>query len=125
MQGDARKCTAVRRDGAPCSAPALPSSAFCFAHDPTQQAALRESRAAGGRAKRRTERAAKLVPASLRPTLEAILAAVEECREGTISPQQASGMAALAGAACKLYDVGVLQERLGELEARVGVRRSA
>src|SRR5215212_3422973 len=40
-------CTARRKDGSGCQAPALPDSALCWSHDPRQAEAAREARAAG------------------------------------------------------------------------------
>ena len=113
MQRDATACNAVRRDGQPCRSPVVLPSGFCPLHDPERQAAVRS---AGGRAKSRGARLDRLVPASLKPTLGLLLTAIEEAYEGSLPPARASAMASLAGAAVRLYQVGVLEERLDKLE---------
>jgi hypothetical protein len=40
-------CTASRKDGSACRAPALPDSALCWSHDPRQADAAAQARAAG------------------------------------------------------------------------------
>ena len=40
-------CTARRKDGAPCRAPALPDSPLCWSHDPRQAEVAAQARAAG------------------------------------------------------------------------------
>lgn len=42
-------CTATRRDGTPCRAPALPDSELCWSHDPKQAEAAAVARSNGAR----------------------------------------------------------------------------
>src|SRR5947209_4859301 len=113
-------CRATRRDGQPCTAPVLGGGEYCFAHDPARQAERRAARERGGQHKATGARLGKLVPATLRPVLATLLAALDEVHgdgEGpTITPAQASAMASLAGAIVKVYQVGTLEERLAALE---------
>ncbi len=116
-----KHCQATRKDGQPCRAPALPSG-FCFAHDPAGAAERRAARERGGRNKARPRRLDRLVPATLKPVLATLLAALDEVRgeDGrppALTPAQASALASLAGAAVKVYQVGVLEERIAALEA--------
>jgi hypothetical protein len=113
-------CRATRKDGAPCTARALPELAYCFAHDPGRQDSLKASREKGGRGKATAARAGKLVPAVLRPVLDTLLAAVGEVKAGTLTTQQAGALSSLAGAIVKVYQVGTLEERLTALEAAQG-----
>ena len=117
MQGDARGCKALRRDGGPCRASAILPSGYCVMHDPERQEEAAGVRAAGGKAKSRARRLDRLVPASLKPTLALVLAAVEEAYDGSLPPARANAVATLAGAAVRLYQVGALEERLAALEA--------
>jgi len=117
VDADAPRCTALRKDGSPCTAPARPSTAWCWIHDPAGQDRLRETRAAGGRARGNSVRAGKLMPAKLRPVLDTLLDALSKVEDGGLTPQQASSMAAVAGAVVKVFQVGTLEERLAALEA--------
>jgi hypothetical protein len=44
----AHACQATTQDGAPCQAPALADSAFCWSHDPTKAEEADAARRAGG-----------------------------------------------------------------------------
>ena len=116
-----KQCTATRKDGRRCAAPAIPGGACCFAHAPELAEERRAARARGGRNRARAVRLDRLLPASLKPLLGQLLAAVEEVRgdeDGVgLTPAQAGAMAALAGAIVKVYGVGVIEERVAALEA--------
>ncbi len=116
---EARRCTATRRDGSHCAAPpsAIGENGFCWAHDPDKREARRAARAKGGRQRATSARAEKLLPSHMRPVLGAVLAAIRDVRAGAITPAQASAIASLAGAAVKVYQVGLLEERIADLEA--------
>ena len=108
-------CTGLRRDGQPCQAPAL-LGVHCFAHSPANASDRDAARRRGGRGKGRSERLGKLVPASLRPSLALLFTALDEVHRGELDPRAAGAMAALAGAITRLYQTGVLEERLAVLE---------
>ncbi len=103
-------------------------SGFCAAHDPGNVTAFREASARGGRGKATAKRVEKLVPATLRPTLDTLLRAVDEVKDGSLTPGQASAMASLAGAAVRVYMVADVEQRLAALEqaqeAQQGGRRA-
>ncbi len=119
MVVEARRCVAVRKDGSPCRALALPTSPddHCWAHDAANQAKVRQVRKAGGHGRASRARAEKLMPAKLRPVLDTLLDALGKVEDGSLTPQQASSMAAVAGAVLKVFQVGTLEERLAALEA--------
>ena len=109
-------CQATRKDAQPCTVRAITGSAWCFAHDPARAADRDEARCKGGRGKGRSERLGKLVPASVRPSLSLLFTALDEVHRGDLDPRAAGAMAALAGAITRLYQTGVLEERLAALE---------
>ena len=125
MQGDRTPCKATRRDGSPCRAPAVGEDGYCFMHSPRRQAELAGVRAAGGKAKSQTRRLDRLVPATLKPVLAALLGALDEVHDGQLAPAQAQAMASLASAAVKVYQVGALEERLAILEEELQREREA
>ncbi len=108
-------CQATTKGGARCKGVARPSG-FCFAHDPGLQDARRAGQARGGENKRTEARLTRLVPATLKPVLQKLMAGVDEVYDGTLEPRQASAMASLAGAIARLYEVASLEERLEALE---------
>lgn len=119
MVRDAAQCNATRRDGARCSSGIVLPSGFCAMHDPGRQADVARMRQAGGRGKATSVRAAKMLPAQLRPVFDLILTALDETHAGTLDPKVANALAALAGAACRLLTAGELEQRLRELETRL------
>ena len=48
-----RSCQARTQDGAPCQAPAMANSEFCFSHDPAKEGEADAARRAGGRQRAR------------------------------------------------------------------------
>ncbi len=112
-------CRGTRRDGTPCQAPpnTIGSSGYCWAHDPANAIARRETQAKGGRNKSTASRAEKLVPTVLRPVLDTLLVAVDDVKAGTLTTQQASALASLAGAIVRVYQAGIIEERVATLEA--------
>jgi hypothetical protein len=106
-----KQCVGTRKDGAPCTARVMGAGDYCFAHDPERVTQRREARAHGGRNRATRARLDRLVPATLRPMIGALLEALDEVHSGDLDPRQASAMAALAGAITRAYGVGVLEER--------------
>jgi hypothetical protein len=101
------------------------ASGFCPAHDPDRTEVNRAARARGGKGRARLARAERLVPTTLRPLLDSLLAAVEETRQGTLDPRTASAMAALAGAICRVYSAGVVEQQLADLQHQLDALKSA
>lgn len=84
---------------------------------------MRAARQAGGKAKATSARLSRLMPATLRPVLQTLLAALDETHGGDLEPPAANAMAALASAIVRVYGAGQLEERLEALEAAASVRR--
>ncbi len=108
-------CQATTKDRQPCRGVARPSG-FCFAHDPDLQQARHDGAARGGQGKSTTARLARLIPSSLRPTLETLFTALDEVHDGTLDPRQASAMASLASAIGRLYETASIEQRLEAIE---------
>lgn len=112
-----KRCAGSRKDGSRCTAPVMGSGAFCFAHNPQLAAEREAARKKGGANSAARARLERLVPATLRPMIGALIAAMGEVHEGTLDPKRATAMAALAGAVVRAYGVGVLDERVAALES--------
>jgi hypothetical protein len=121
-QGEASptSCTAMRRDGSPCHATALPGRPHCWAHDPENRDRARAAREAGGRGRSRVARAQKHVPTDLRRLVGKLTTAIEEVHAGRLEPRRAQAMASLAGALIRVYETGEMEARLDDLETRLG-----
>ncbi|MBM3943365.1 MAG: hypothetical protein FJ316_10685 [SAR202 cluster bacterium] len=112
------RCAATRKDGAPCRGQAIDGT-FCLAHSPAYQERMAEARKKGGHGKSRANRAEKLMPAHLRPVYNLLAQALIQVFQGGLAPQQASAMAALAGAMVKVLTAGELEDRLRTLEGKM------
>jgi len=108
-----QRCSSIRKDGQPCRAWAN-TSGFCVGHSPGSA----EARRRGGYNSSKRARADKLLPLRLKPILESLEAALVEVHSGVLDHRKASAMAALAGAITKVYESGLLEERLTALEER-------
>ena len=112
------RCTATRKDGQPCRVPAVAGTERCFAHSEQTAALRREARRRGGRNSARTVRAARLVPSTLRPVLALLLDTLDDVHGGKLPAAQANAVATVAGAVVKVYQAGLLEERISALEQR-------
>ncbi len=119
------RCKATTKSGEPCSARTLPGSEWCFAHDPHRIIDIAEARRKGGQAKSNKARARKamvdgaLSPAELEGLIGVTLRAV---LYGNKEPAIGNAIANLVRAAVVVRDAVAVDERLAELERRVGSR---
>jgi len=109
-------CQATRRDGNPCTAPATRDEKWCVGHDPNLEEIRQAARAKGGRHTSNAERAAKLLPARLRPLVDKLEEAINQVHAGTLAPAKGTAMAALSNALVRVFQCGELEERLRRLE---------
>ena len=112
-----KQCTARRRDGQRCMAPALGAGEFCYAHDPDRARERAEARSKGGRNKATIIRLRGLVPPRLVTVYETLETALAEVHDGTLEPRQAMAMASLARAMVATLQVGELEQRVRDLES--------
>ena len=113
-------CTAVRKDGQPCSVRVLVDGSHCFAHAPDRQQARAEARRRGGQNRSAAVRLRGLVPPRLVPVFDRLEAALAETHAGDLDPKTATAMAALARAMVAVLQAGELEERLRKLEEGAG-----
>lgn len=106
------RCRAMRRDNQPCKGTAI-ANGLCFAHQPEAG----EWRVKGGQASSNAARSIKAMPERLKPVAELLSVAMARTFNGTLKPQQATAIAALASAFCRVVQTGELEERLRTLEA--------
>lgn len=126
MLASSSQCAGVRKDGSPCKGQPLPTSRYCWAHDPANQERVLAARSAGGKARASARRAEKLLPGVLRPVLDKLLKALDEVHDGDLAARQGEVLASLAGAIVRVYEVGALEERLSAVEEAsrdAGLRR--
>jgi hypothetical protein len=104
------QCTAVKRNGEPCTLPANGPQGLCWAHDPKNAERRRKGAARGGRAKANREL----------PTIKALL---EDLTERVLSGELETGPAAVANQLINTRLRAIEQERKNkvteELESRI------
>lgn len=120
-QAEPQRCAALKKDGSLCQAKAVGGTDYCIGHQPDSQAA----RSRGGTATRKSEKALRLLPARLRPIADIIARAIEDVRDGELTPQQGQAMASLAGALTRVIQAGELEERMRSIESRLKEERAA
>lgn len=108
------RCRAIRRDNQPCKGTAI-ANGLCFAHQPQAE----EWRVKGGQASSNAARSMKAMPERLRPVAELLSVSMVRTFAGTLKPQQATAIAALASAYVRVIQTGELEERLRALETAV------
>ena len=111
-------CKALRTDGTPCQGTAR-ASGYCWAHDPALAEQRKAGAVRGGKNKAKIARLERMMPQDLIPVFTALKASLYKVYQGTLDPRQATAMAAVAGAMCKVLETGELVARLDELEERL------
>ena len=87
MATEPNRCTAKRKDGGDCQAPAL-EDGYCFAHSPSRKAERDEARRRGGKNSAKVIRLRGLVPPRLTGIYDKLEAAFDEVHDGaTFSPR--------------------------------------
>ncbi len=117
------RCLATKSNGRPCQAPPS-ASGYCFAHDPQLRAKTAEARKQGGRNSSNTARARKRMGAELQDIVKMVEAALGGVYKGSLTPQQGSALASLAGAWLRLHEMAEVEGRIEELEARLETRQA-
>jgi len=121
------QCEFKKTNGQRCRAPALTGSKLCFFHDPAEAAKRKEAQSAGGLASsegRSTWEWEHVEPMALK-TIEDIIRLVteqlNELRGLEPSPRKATSLFYGVNVLVRLYEVLVLDRRLTEIEAFLGV----
>jgi hypothetical protein len=113
------RCKAKRKDGAPCQGPAT-SSGYCIAHDPRAAA----WRVMGGHASRKAERASKLLPARMEPTITLLEKTLSELYYCKMPIKLGEAMAQVGTVLVRVLQSAELGERVHDLEQEVRALRS-
>ncbi len=125
LKAGKRPCQAKTADGSGCQAAALPSSDFCFFHDPDRVDERRQANAAGGRnGKMKTlDGAPDIKVESCRDVVRLISDTINQVRRGELDPRVANAIGYLANVLIKAAEQGDTEKRLEDLEAAVKTNR--
>ncbi len=113
------RCKSKTRNGEPCRGFAM-ADGYCFSHSPALEKKRLEARAKGGKNSARAARLKRLVPPRLIPVFDRLEKALVEVHDGELESKQATAMAALARAMVAVLTSGELEERVRDLETRIG-----
>ena len=120
-QGETKTlCKASKKDGTPCSVPALPGSDYCFFHDPSRADERREAQVQGGRQNRLKtlpEDAPDVKIANCQDVMSLLSETINQARKGRIDPRTANAVGYLANIFLKATEQGEMEKRIAELEA--------
>src|SRR5258708_3197576 len=111
-QANRARCRALKRDGQPCSAPAV-RNGLCIGHQGEDNRAWSVK---GGKATSHRERSAKLLPSRLRPIVDGLEAAFYAVQRGQLEPRAGAALASIASAIVRVFQAGELGERVRALE---------
>jgi len=121
------QCQFEKADGQRCGAPALTGSKLCFFHDPHQAPKRREAQSAGGLASSQGRSPSEWNPVeplaldTIEGTLQLVTEQLNELRGLEPSPRKGTAIFYGVGLLVRLYEVLVLDRRLVEIEAFLGV----
>jgi len=108
------QCTAIKRNGEPCTLPANGSHGLCWAHDPKNAEKRRKGASRGGKAKANRELPA--IKASIRATIDGVLAGEVERGVAAVAFQGFNSLLKAVEVERRLREQDELLERLGALE---------
>ena len=118
-----QQCKGTNKLGEQCNGKALPESEFCIAHDPAKIVAITEARRKGGQARSNRAKARReLSNAAMTPGEIAgvVAVAIRGVLSGKQSPGVGSAIAALSRAALEAGKASDLEQRMAEIERRLG-----
>jgi hypothetical protein len=119
------RCQALRKDGTPCRAAALPGETLCWVHSPTTAEARREACQAGGRTRlhRRatlTGEVPNIVFHGTQDVLDLLADTASQCRRGELDCKVSNCLGYLASVALRALSEGETERRLEALEEQLG-----
>jgi hypothetical protein len=119
-------CQAKKTNGAKCQAAALPSTDFCFFHDPDQADKRRASQSFGGSQNRMTtldDDAPDVTVRNCEDVVKLMGETINHVRKGQLDPRIANAVGYLAAILIKAAEQGDMEKRIADIEALVKNRR--
>ncbi len=115
-----QRCLGTTANGAPCKGRPL-DDGYCFAHSPSLQGQLAESRRQGGRNRSKVARAQKLMPRDMKDVQSILLELIRDVHgsEEMDLRTRAVTISTLAGSYVKVHEAGELAIEVQELRERL------
>ena len=116
----ADQCTAVKRNGEPCTLPANGPQGLCWAHDPANAEKRRRGASRGGRAK--ANRELPTIKALLEDLTDQVLAGDLETSKAAVANQLINTRLRAIEVERKIREAEEIEERLAALERSIRPR---
>jgi len=116
----ADQCTAVKRNGEPCTLPANGPQGLCWAHDPANAEKRRRGASRGGRAK--ANRELPTIKALLEDLTDQVLAGDLETSKAAVANQLINTRLRAIEVERKIREAEEIEERLAALERSITPR---
>ncbi len=120
-----RQCAAITQSGKRCPNYAVQDSDKCVAHEPRMKEKVAAGRLKGGRGKANAVRARKAIPADLRDVSDVLLQAIRDVESGELYTPKATALATLSRAYVAVYEAGLIESKIQELEDRIAAKVQA
>jgi hypothetical protein len=125
MKPPKKPCQAKKPDGSDCRTAALPSSDFCFFHDPGQADKRRAAQSFGGsqnRMKTLDASAPDVKVADNQDVVKLLSETINQVRKGQLDPRVANAVGYLSAILIRAVDQGATEKRIAEIEALLNNR---
>jgi hypothetical protein len=113
-----RLCTAIKRDGNPCTLPSNGSDGLCWAHDPKNQEKRRRGQSRGGRSK--PNREIQAIKQRLSDLADGVLSGTHDRADAAVAGQLLNYLIRAVGMELKIREAEDFERRLQELERLLG-----
>lgn len=117
-----QRCPTITKAGTRCGNRVRPGSDFCFSHDPALADVRAAGRYKGGKGKANAVRARKAIPTTLRDVSDVLLQAIRDVESGELDTSKATALATLSRAYVAVYEAGLVEAKIKELEDRIGAK---
>lgn len=119
------QCPAITKAGTRCPNTVMNGKKFCFSHEQSIADKRRDASRRGGRNKANAVRAQKAIPADLRDVSDVLLHAIRDVESGDLDTSKASALATLSRAYVAVYEAGLIESRIREIEARIDAKTAS
>jgi hypothetical protein len=116
-------CTAIKRDGSPCTLPSTGPDGLCWAHDPKNAEKRRKGQSRGGRSK--PSREVQAIKARLSDLADSVLLGNTDRADAAVVSQILNTYLRAVSVELKVREQMELEARLEELEKLLEAREGA
>lgn len=116
------RCKANTKSGEQCPNGVMKGYDHCFVHEPAMKERRRESSKTGGHNKSTERRTYKRLPSDLRGALDTLYRTLAGLEAGDVEPAKATAIATVSRAIVTVYEAGLIETKVRELEERLNLQ---